>query len=247
MSELELATIAAVFLLAGCVKGTIGFGLPTVSIGLLTAAIGLREAMVVILLPSLATNVWQALSGTALRDILKRFWPLCTAGMIGIWFAVGILVRSDARWFAALLGILLCCYAALALSGLQMPLPGRREKMVMSLIGFVTGILSGLTATYVIPAALYFHALRLGRDFLVQTLGVWFALATVALTVSLGARHALPPDLVLVSAGAVIPAILGMIVGRRIRTNISERRFTMLFFSGVAVLGIFITVQALAG
>ena len=37
LSEFDLVAIALVFLLAGLVKGVIGFGLPTVAIGLLTA------------------------------------------------------------------------------------------------------------------------------------------------------------------------------------------------------------------
>ena len=49
--------VAAIFLLAGCVKGLIGFGLPTVSIAIIATFLGLIEAMTLMLLPSLITNL----------------------------------------------------------------------------------------------------------------------------------------------------------------------------------------------
>ena len=56
-----LTAVAAVLLLAGFVKGVVGFGLPTVVLALLTVAFGLPQAMALMLVPSFATNVWQAM------------------------------------------------------------------------------------------------------------------------------------------------------------------------------------------
>src|SRR5439155_11491499 len=57
--------IAAVFVVAGGVKGMAGLGLPTVAMGLLSLALPPSEAASLLLLPSLVTNVWQALAGPA--------------------------------------------------------------------------------------------------------------------------------------------------------------------------------------
>ena len=57
-----LAPVAAVFFLAGAVKGVIGLGLPTVSLALLTLALDLPTAMALLLVPSFVTNLWQGLS-----------------------------------------------------------------------------------------------------------------------------------------------------------------------------------------
>ena len=76
MSEpATLIAIAAVFLLAGAVKGVIGLGLPTVSLGLLAAALDLRTAMALMIVPSFVTNVWQASAGGNGRAIVRRIWP----------------------------------------------------------------------------------------------------------------------------------------------------------------------------
>src|SRR5690606_13714915 len=76
LDPLLLAAIAGTFVLAGLVKGVIGFGLPTVAVALLTLTIGLKDAMALMLVPSLVTNLWQALAGGRLWTILRRFWAL---------------------------------------------------------------------------------------------------------------------------------------------------------------------------
>ena len=62
--------VSAIFALGGLVKGVAGFGLPTVGLGLLALSRPLPEAMALMLLPTIATNIWQALAGGALRAAL---------------------------------------------------------------------------------------------------------------------------------------------------------------------------------
>ena len=70
MTSLLLAFIAAMFLLAGFVKGMIGMGLPTVAIGLLGLMMTPAQAAAILIVPSLVTNVWQALAGGQFRAVL---------------------------------------------------------------------------------------------------------------------------------------------------------------------------------
>ena len=57
MEAVEIYLITGlVFLLAGTVKGVVGFGLPLVSITLLTPFYGLVDAIAIMLLPSVVTN-----------------------------------------------------------------------------------------------------------------------------------------------------------------------------------------------
>ena len=62
--------IAAVFLLAGFVKGVIGLGLPTVSMGLLAVTMAPGRAIAIVIVPAIITNIWQTFVGPYLRDIL---------------------------------------------------------------------------------------------------------------------------------------------------------------------------------
>jgi uncharacterized protein len=134
-----LAIVAATFVLAGAVKGIVGFGMPTVAIGLLTATVGLAPAMALMVLPTIVTNVWQGLVGGALSEILRRFWPLLLTCCLGIWAGVAILARTDPELLSALLGLVLCLYAGLGLARVHLPPPGRRERWLSPLLGAANG------------------------------------------------------------------------------------------------------------
>ena len=63
MSEAVLFFIAAALLLAGFIKGALGMGLPTVSMGLLAVAMPPSRALAIVIVPAIATNIWQTFVG----------------------------------------------------------------------------------------------------------------------------------------------------------------------------------------
>jgi uncharacterized membrane protein YfcA len=79
----KLIFIAAVFALAGFVKGLIGLGLPTISMGLLAVVMPPAEATAILLIPSYLTNVWQMVSGPSLARVFRRLWPMMARVCLG--------------------------------------------------------------------------------------------------------------------------------------------------------------------
>ena len=150
--------VAGIFVIAGMVKGVVGLGLPTVSLALLTVALGLKEAMALMLIPSLVTNIWQGLAGGALAEILRRLWSLFLFGCLAIWIGTGLLATADTGALSALLGLLLCVYSAISLATPQVPTPGRWEPVLTPATGAATGLLCGLTGSFVVPGVLYLQA-----------------------------------------------------------------------------------------
>jgi uncharacterized membrane protein YfcA len=83
--SLQLAiVIAGVFLLAGFIKGVVGLGLPTVSIGLLATAMPPSHAVAIVVVPAIATNIWQSFAGPYLNTIVLRLWPLLLGTCVGV-------------------------------------------------------------------------------------------------------------------------------------------------------------------
>ena len=239
-----IAAIALVFFLAGSVKGLIGLGLPTVSLGLLTVLLDLTTAMALLTIPAAATNVWQAAVGGNARMIVRRLWPFMLAATVTVWLGALALTRVDLALLSALLGLLLFVYAGLSLGGWRFSIPERAEIWAGPLFGSVNGILTGMTGSFVVPGIMYLQAIGLGRDALVQAMGFLFGASALALGVALGGSGLFPRDTGIVSAAALVPALIGMAIGQRVRRRLSEERFRRVFFVGILALGAYIFAAA---
>jgi len=240
-----LSIVAATFLIAGSVKGIIGLGLPTVSLALLTVAMGLPEAMNLLLIPSFVTNVWQAFVGGHTKEVIKRIWPFLLAATVTIWFGANALTRVDLSLLSALLGLLLIAYAALNLSGFKLTIKEHREGWAGPAIGAINGILTGMTGSFVVPGVMFLQALGLSRDALIQAMGMLFSLSTLGLGIALGSNDLLDTDLGLLSGAALIPAILGMVIGQKVRQRLSDQLFRRIFFISILLLGAYIIFGAI--
>src|SRR5579863_10271409 len=104
MLDGKFILVAAVFALAGFVKGAIGLGLPTIAMGLLAIVMPPVEAAAILILPSLLTNIWQMIAGPSLSSILWRLWPMMGAVCLGTWLGMGLMTGSYARSSTAFLG-----------------------------------------------------------------------------------------------------------------------------------------------
>ena len=248
MFDLESgALIAAVFLLAGTVKGVVGLGLPTVSLGLLTAAFDLTTAMALMVAPSFATNLLQAVVGGNGRALIRRLWPFFAAAAFTVWIGAAALLSVDLALLSGLLGLLLAAYAAQGLAGTAISVPARWQAWAGPAFGTANGVLTGMTGSFVVPGVLYLQAVGLGRDALVQAMGMLFTVSTVALAVSLERHGLLGGELGLASAAALLPAFLGMVLGQMLRRRLSEAGFRRVFFLAVLVLGLYIIANAAFG
>src|SRR4030088_2596416 len=185
MFEPLLIVIAAVFLLAGFVKGAIGLGLPTVAIGLLAVSMPPARALAIVIVPAIVTNVWQTFVGPYLRDIIRRLWPLMVGTVIGSWLNAGMLTGPYARYGSIVLGVLLVIYAIIGLSRFSFNVARRNEKWIGGIVGVVTGVVSAATGVQVIPSMPFMQSIGMEKDELVQALGGFFTVATVSVAFTL--------------------------------------------------------------
>ena len=240
-----VAIVTATFLLAGTVKGIIGLGLPTVSLALLTVVFDLPTAMSLLLVPSFVTNLWQSIAGGHAKAILLRLWPFLVMATLTVWIGAAALVRVNVVALTGLLGGLLVVYAGVNLAGLRIEVPKRHEIWVGPFMGSLNGVFTGMTGSFVVPGVMFLQAIGLSRDTLVQAMGILFTASTLALAVALNKANMRTAQHGLLSTLAVVPAILGMLVGQRTRATMSEGNFRKVFFIAILALGMYIVVGAI--
>ncbi len=237
--------IFGTFFVAGIVKGLIGLGLPAMALGIMILQLQLRDSMAILVLPLLITNLWQGINGGYFVVILKRLWMLFAAGVIGIWFAVGIMTVANPDILAIILGVVLSSYATFSMLTPQFTFLSNFERLLLPVAGAITGIIAGLTGSMAFPAVAYIQRIGLSRAAFIQAIGIWFCLGSLALGGSMESRGILPSNLALVSLGAVITAVIGMTIGRSLQQRLSEPAFNKIFFTALILLGIYITCRGL--
>jgi uncharacterized protein len=233
-----ITTAIGAFLAAGCVKGVIGLGLPLTSIAILTTTIGLRDAIPLIVIPVLITNIWQASQGGALARHFRRFWSLNLLLCAGTWGGTVMLFRIDPWILTLVLGVVIICYALINMFSVSMTVREGSEFWLSPAVGAFSGLLTGLTGSVGAPVAIYLQALRLGKEEFLQAISLSFFLAAVAWIPSLASQSAFDLDIALKSSMALIPAFAGMWLGQRIRGYLSELYFRRGVFLFLIIVGV---------
>lgn len=244
-SLLLIAAIVATFFVAGVVKGVTGMGLPTVAMGVLGSMLSPLAAAALLLVPSFVTNVWQLLAGPRFGTPIRRLWPMMLTIVLGTVFGSMLLTGGRTEFTTIGLGVALVIYAAYTLLAKPLHVSPRWERWLSPVIGLVTGLVTGATGVFVIPAVPYIQSLDLERDDLVQALGLSFTVSTIALAIGLFWHGAAPVGNLLTSTLAVIPVLLGMAAGQVIRTRISPQLFRRLFLIFLLLLGLEMALHGL--
>ena len=246
MFEPLMILIAAAFLFAGFVKGVIGLGLPTVAMGLLAVTMPPAQAIAIVIVPAIVTNIWQTFVGPYLADSIRRLWPLMAGTVIGIWLNAGMLTGPYARYGTIVLGALLVIYAIVGLSRFSFKVARKHEKWVGGIVGLITGLVSAATGVQVIPSMPFMQAIGMEKYELVQALGVFFAVATLALAFSLTSVGLLSAATALPGAIAMAAAFAGMFIGQAVRSRMHPEAFRRWFLIAMIFLGLYLVGSTIA-
>ena len=142
------------------------------------------------------------------------------------------------------LGVALVAYAIWTLAGKTIAVTPHREKPYSLVIGFVTGLLTGGTGVFVMPAVPWIQSLGFEKDELVQALGISFTFSTLALALGLWWHNELPAQSLSLSALAIVPALIGQWLGTRVRRVISPLVFKRCFLLCLLGLGVEMMLRA---
>lgn len=251
--------IAAVFVLAGLVKGVTGMGLPTVAVALLSLRMAPLEAAALLIVPSALTNVWQLATGPALYPLWRRLrgmlLAVCVGTGIGGWWLLAPAGDSVTQiqasvgavsgiWTPAVLGVLLAGYGVLGLSGWHGRVPASAQRWAGPLAGAATGLIASVTGVFIMPSAPYLQGLGLEREDLVQALGLSFTVSTLALAAMLAWRGEWHAAAATGSFLALLPAALGIVIGQWLRQRMAAIVFRRCFFVALVALGVHQCVRA---
>jgi len=230
-------TCAAALMLAGAVKGVLALGLPLVGLPLLTLVVDVPTAISVLMIPLILSNLIQAIEGEGTLALLRRFWALILCLIVGTFIGTALFVRLDHHFLLLTIGVLAIALSTMAILQPHVNVPPRHERWMGPLVGFISGVLGGMSTLFGPPLALYVVGLRTTRDTFVKAISLLYLIAALSLTAGGIAQGSTNTALLTWSAFAMIPVYIGMLIGRRIRSLIDPERFRLLVLGVVWLTG----------
>lgn len=241
----HVALVAVIFTFAGWIKGVLGLGLPTIATGLMGVFIPPAQAAAIVVVPAIVTNVWQMLYGGHFIALIKRLWPLLLGVICATVATAGVITGGNVKLTVAGLGLALMAYAGHQLFGTTIRTPKRLEPVVGALAGLATGVISGFTGVFVVPTVPFLQTIDLGKDEMVQAIGITAFTSAFALMLGLGVHGGLSMDVAIAVVAAVATGLAGMWLGQILRARLSVDVFRRWVLIGLIGLGASMAVRAL--
>jgi hypothetical protein len=226
-------------LVASLIKGAVGFGFPAVATPLLALVVDVKTAVAVLILPNLLMDGVQAVRGGGLGRTLRRHASLYAFGVVGMFIGTGLLRGSSDRQALLVLGIFVLCFVAV--NGLRLPLRLSRawEPWLSPPVGFLAGVVGGVTNVPGTLLVLYFYGLGIGKGEFVPAVSLAFLIYKMAQLAAVAQAGFLTLPRLGLSAVAAVVALGAFWLGLRLQDRMDQRTFNravLVVLSGVALL-----------
>ncbi|MCK5391370.1 MAG: sulfite exporter TauE/SafE family protein [Deltaproteobacteria bacterium] len=239
-----LIIVYTTFFAAAFIKGLTGLGFVTLCLPVIAIFIKLEQAIPLVVLPSLLSNVMVIYQTGRLRQSLRRFWLLYISAFPGIY--AGVLILNMAGNYAAkiILGVVSIAYSLLLLLKIELSIPEKNERILSAPIGLTNGFLNGLTGTQIIPMLPYLLSLKLDRDGMINAINVGFTLSITVLLIIFGKFNLISLETLKYSIVGAIPVAVGIYLGGKLRHKISEEKFKLAVLFLLIIIGVNLIVNA---
>lgn len=239
------ATVLAIYLVAGLVKGALGFGLPLVAVTLLPFVLPVETALALNAVVIVVTNAHQVMQAGQIRPGLRVALPLCLGAVLTIPLGAIFVAGISARDLMAVLGTLVLMFVLLSFARPTLRTPERWWRPVGFGVGLISGIVGALTSSPGSVFVTYVVSLHLERQIYMATLGLIMSLFGAMLAASYASVGLLQWQHIGLGAVATVPGILGMIAGNAWARRLPLRRFRQVVLAILGLLAVVMIRRAL--
>ena len=234
LENLVLIVFAVFF--GGIVKGSVGIGMSMFSVPIIAFILPPTKAMMLLCFPVIFTNFLQ-------MDVKKgigsfRFLPMFLALFLGLLIGGKLILNLSLNFISISIATVIIIFTSLNFFGISLKnIKKANEKILSVIIGFLSGILGGLTTFYAPPIITFLISINLDKEFFIRTTATMYFFASIPLYSSmlyhgLGNYYDLIMSLVL-----VVPAIIGQFFGSKIRKKMSNEIFQKLILIILIMIG----------
>lgn len=237
LEMIALLLVFVIFLIAGTVKGVLGFGLPLISMSLLPFVIPVELAIVLSALVQPATNIGQLISTGGVRQAFESTWAillgLIPSVALGAWF----LSELQGNAHLLILGLTLIGFAAHSLSGFVFKITKERQSMIGGITGFVAGVVGMLTSINGMFFIMYLVGIGAKRNEFRAAIALLFIVSGVLINSGFWFAGLLNQNNIIIGILVLLPCFAGMWLGNIIGNRIPNDMFRKLILYALLVIG----------
>jgi len=239
-----LAWVICVVLVAGLLQGALGFGFPFVATPLIALVSDMRTAIVLVLLPTLATICVALFTSGPLRATLARFWMMPLYMILGSAAGTWAFVAAPNAPYTLVLALLTLIYLSLdRLGRTEWAVVKRNERAFAPLSGLTAGAFEGTANVAAPPLIILYLSLSLTPTMLVQALNICFLVGKSTQFTVLTFRGGVGMGEWLATLPLVAIGVAGSFVGVRIRHRIDAATFRLWVKRALFVIALVLLAQ----
>lgn len=222
------AIIAAILiaLLAGVIKGVVGFAMPTIMISGLASFMSPELALAGLILPTLVTNGMQALRqgiGAAWGSI-KKFRVFLSVGLVMLLLSAQLVRIMPISWLFLGIGVPICVFTCSQLAGWR-PAKVMRSARVEAAVGALAGFVGGMSGVWGPPTVAYLTAIDVPKQEHLRIQGAIYGLGATALFMAHLQSGVIRAETLPLSVALVFPAVIGIWLGFQVQDRINQELF----------------------
>lgn len=249
LSPTALALCLMVALLAGVIKGMVGFAMPMIMVSGLSSIVGAEWALAGLILPTVLTNLWQALrqGRAAAWASVKRFRVFLLCGLVTLLGSAQLVRVLPADVLLLMIGGPVVVFALIQLFGVQPKLPKDGHHLVEAGIGGFAGFIGGLSGIWGPPTVMYLTAIETPKRDQIRIQGVIYGLGAVALLGAHVGSGVVRAQTLPFSVALLVPALLGTWLGFQVQDRIDQGAFKKATLVILLIAGLNLIRRGLIG
>ena len=248
LSPWLIAYVALVIAVSGWIQGALGLGFPMIATPLIAAATNMQFAVVMVLIPCIATVIVSILRSPGFAGILRRFWWISIVALLGAAAGAKLFVLFPGFPYALLLAGVILFYLNLERLGLsQWPLMQRNEKSFGLLFGFLGGLSESTANIAAPPLIIYYLGIGLQPLLLVPAMNISFFVGKATQFATLAPSGIATLEQWLLTLPLAVIATIASWYGSKVRSRIDGQTYRIWMRRMLLTMALILLTQVAAG
>jgi uncharacterized membrane protein YfcA len=231
-------------LIAAFIKGATGLGFPLIATPALALLLDIRTAVTVLILPNLFMDSAQVIRDGFPYDILRRFSGVLAPTIIGVFLGTVFLVKMPLWILNLCLGVIIMSFVASNLFKFNFTISPQREKILSPIVGFISGVLNGMTNAAGPALAIYLYSLKLDKRVFVKSIATIFITTKLSQLVAISTWNLFNWDTIRLSIQVVLLSLAGFYAGVKAHDSVNQINFNRGLLALLSLIGVMLIARA---